>query len=275
MDSTLAEPLSAEQKVILGVLLALAGAAWLALVWQGQSPEMNTAMDALTMGMSAPLFLAIWVLMMVAMMFPTAAPMILAFHKVHEERCENGGTFVSTLIFVAGYLLVWTLAGIAVYSGALAAEMMAAGVALSREAEARIGGIVLIAAGFYQFTPLKELCLFKCRTPTAFIRKSWRDGVYGALHMGLLHGAYCLGCCWLLFVILFPLGLMNFFVMAIITLVVLAEKMIPWPRAVSAAVAVTLAIYGAIVIVGPELLPTFSPGDVAMPAHMPMPRSPD
>ena len=275
MDSALAEPLSAQQKVILGMLLALAGAAWVALVWQGQSAEMNTAMDALTMGLSAPLFLAIWVLMMVAMMFPAAAPMILAFHKVQADRGESGGAFVSTLVFVAGYLLVWTLAGIAAYSGTLAAEMIAVGAALSREAEARIGGIVLVAAGFYQLTPLKEGCLSKCRTPIVFVAKSWRDGVSGALHMGLLHGAYCLGCCWLLFVILFPLGLMNIFVMAIITLVVLAEKTIPWPRAVSVVVAGTLAFYGAIVIVGPEILPTFSPCDVAMPAHMPTPNRPD
>lgn len=271
MDSPSAAPLSGQQKVILGMLLALAGAAWLALAWQGQSLEMNTTMNALTMGMSAPLFLAIWVLMMVAMMFPTAAPMILAFHKLQADRSESGGSFVSTLVFVAGYLLVWTLAGIAAYSGTLAAEMIAAGAALSPAAEARLGGIVLITAGFYQLTPLKDRCLSKCRRPTTFIRKSWRDGISGALHMGLLHGTYCLGCCWLLFVILFPLGIMNIFVMAIITLVVLAEKTIPWPRGVSAVVAVTLAIYGAIVIVGPEILPTFSAGDVAMPT----PRSPD
>jgi predicted metal-binding membrane protein len=270
MDSTLAEPLSVQQKVILGMLLALAGAAWVALVWQGQSAGMTTATGALTMRLCAPLFLAIWVLMMVAMMFPTAAPMILTFHRIQVDRGKSGGSFVSTLVFVAGYLLVWTLAGIAAYSGTLAAEMIAVGAALSPAAEARIGGIVLIAAGFYQLTPLKDRCLSKCRTPIAFITKSWRDGVSGALSMGLLHGAYCLGCCWLLFVILFPLGLMNIFVMAIITVVILAEKTIPWPRAVSAVVAATLAFYGAIVIVGPEILPTFS-ADAPEPRLMTLP----
>jgi predicted metal-binding membrane protein len=169
----------------------------------------------------------LWVLMMVAMMLASAAPMILTFHKIQAERGESGGALISTWVFVAGYLLVWTLAGIAAYWGTLATEMIAVVAALSPAAEARIGGIMLVAAGFYQLTPLKERCLFKCRTPIAFLTKSWRDGVTGALHMGLLHGAYCLGCCWLLFVILFPLGVMNIVVMAITTAVILSEKHAP------------------------------------------------
>jgi predicted metal-binding membrane protein len=155
-------------------------------------------MASSTMGLRAPLFLTIWVIMMVAMMFPTAAPMILTFHKVQAGKRQRGDGFVSTWVFVAAYILVWTLAGIAAYAGALAAEAIAVRAALSPATAARIGGAVVILAGIYQLTPLKDLCLSKCRTPITFIMTSWRDGTAGALRMGLLHGAYCLGCCWLL-----------------------------------------------------------------------------
>jgi hypothetical protein len=162
----------------------------------------------------APLFLAIWVIMMVAMMFPAAVPMILTFHKVQTGKRERGDAFVSTWMFVAAYILVWALAGVAAYAGALAAETIAVRAAISSTTAARIGGAVIILAGIYQLTPLKDRCLSNCRTPITFIMTSWRDGAVGAMRMGLLHGAYCLGCCWLLFVILFPLGIMNIAAMA-------------------------------------------------------------
>ena len=272
MDRVQIGPLSAQRNVILGLLLALAAAAWAALVWQGTATDMDMAMGSATMGLRPALFLAIWVLMMVAMMFPTAAPMILTFHKVQASKRERGEVFVSTWVFVAAYLLVWTLTGLAAYAGALAAEAIATRAVLSPATAARIGGIVLISAGLYQFSPLKDLCLSKCRTPITFIMTSWRDGAGGALRMGLLHGAYCLGCCWLLFVILFPLGIMNIAAMAAITLIIFVEKTVPWSRTVTWATTATLVAYGAAVIAAPELLPTFpSAGEMAMPADMAMP----
>jgi predicted metal-binding membrane protein len=269
-------PISYQCNVILGLLLALAAAAWAALVWQGASADMDMGMDSPTMGLRAPLFLTIWVIMMVAMMFPTAAPMILAFHKVQAGKRQRGEMFVSTWIFVAAYLLVWGLSGVAAYAGAVAAEAFAARAALSPDTAARVGGTVLVAAGLYQLTPLKDLCLSKCRTPITFIMTSWQDGAAGALHMGLLHGAYCLGCCWLLFVILFPLGIMNIAAMAVITLVIFAEKTLPWGHAVARATAAALIAYGLAVVAAPQLLPTFHPGrDMGRPVemHMPMPGS--
>jgi predicted metal-binding membrane protein len=234
---------------------------------------MDMAMGSPTMGLRAPLFLAIWVSMMVAMMFPTAAPMILTFHKVQAGKRHRGEAFISTWIFVAAYLLVWGLAGVAAYIGALAIETVAAHAALSSATAARIGGIVLIAAGLYQLTPLKELCLSKCRTPITFIMTSWRDGAAGALRMGLLHGGYCLGCCWLLFVILFPLGIMNIAAMAVITLVIFAEKTLPWGRPAARAVAAALIAYGFVVVTEPKFLPTFYPEHgMGMPMDMPMPK---
>jgi predicted metal-binding membrane protein len=232
---------------------------------------MNMAMDSPPMGLRAPLFLAIWVIMMVAMMFPTAAPMIVAFHKVQAGKRQRGEAFVSTWIFVAAYLLVWGLAGVVAYAGALAAEAVAARTALSPATAARVGGTVLVAAGLYQLTPLKDLCLSKCRTPITFIMTSWRDGAAGALRMGLLHGAYCLGCCWLLFVILFPLGIMNIAAMAVITLVIFAEKTLPWGRAAAHAAAAALIAYGLVVVAAPRLLPTFPAShDMDMPVDMQM-----
>jgi predicted metal-binding membrane protein len=274
--------LPVQRNVILGLLLALASAAWVLLAWQGAGADMDMAMASPTMGMRAPLFLAIWVVMMVAMMFPTAAPMILTFHKVQVNKRQRGETFVATWVFVAAYLLVWTLSGVAAYAGALAAEAIAARVALSPATAARFGGAVLVVAGLYQITPFKDLCLSKCRTPISFIMTSWRDGVAGALRMGGLHGAYCLGCCWLLFVILFPLGIMNVAVMAVITLVIFAEKTLPWGRLVARLTAAALVAYGAVVLAAPQVLPTFvagggtgaTAGAAAMDMQsMPMPRS--
>jgi predicted metal-binding membrane protein len=239
---------------------------------------MDMTMASSTMGLGAPLFLAIWVAMMVAMMFPTAAPMILTFHKVQAGKRERGEVFVSTWVFVAAYILVWTLAGVTAYAGALAAEAIAARAALSPATAARIGGAVINLAGIYQLTPLKNLCLSKCRAPITFIMTSWREGAAGALRMGLLHGAYCLGCCWLLFVILFPLGIMNIAAMAVITLIIFAEKTLPWGRTAVRAVAAALIVYGSMVLTMPQLLPTFSghnmdtPADMQMQMEMPKPR---
>jgi predicted metal-binding membrane protein len=275
MDRAETDPIPLQRNVILGLLLVLAAAAWALLVLQGKGADMDMAMDTPTMGLRAPLFLAIWVTMMVAMMFPTAAPMILTFHKVQAGKRRRGEAFVSTWIFVAAYLLVWALSGLAAYIGALGAEALATRAALSPATAARVGGAVLVAAGLYQFTPWKDLCLAKCRTPMTFLMTSWRDGAAGAFRMGVLHGAYCLGCCWLLFVILFPLGIMNIAAMAVITLVIFGEKTLPWGRAVARGAAALLIAYGVAVVAVPRFLPTFSAGahgnaPMDMPANMPM-----
>jgi predicted metal-binding membrane protein len=266
MQPAKTDSLAVQRNVILGLLSVLAAASWALLVWQTAGAGMDMAIATPTMGMRAPVFLTTWVVMMVAMMFPTAAPMILTFHQVQASRRARGEAFVSSWVFVAAYLLVWTLSGVVAYAGAFAAEALAARAALSHATAARIGGAILVLAGAYQFTPLKDLCLAKCRTPVGFIMTSWRDGAAGALRMGLLHGGYCLGCCWLLFVILFPLGIMNITAMAVITLVVFAEKTLPWGRLIVRGTAVVLVAYGAAVMVAPRALPTFMErGGMAMP----------
>ena len=210
----------------------------------------------LTVGMQAPLFLALWAAMMVAIMFPTAAPMILTFARVQATRQQRGQPFVPTWVFVSSYLVVWTAFGVLAYGVAVGAEALAEQSMWLTDNAARIGGGVLIVAGVYQLSPLKYACLSKCRTPLIFILGSWREGYAGSLRMGLEHGAYCLGCCWMLFVILFPLGIMNVAAMALITLLIFAEKSTPIGRQMAAFAAAGLVIYGALVVFVPDLLPT-------------------
>jgi predicted metal-binding membrane protein len=249
------------------LLLALAAAAWAVLVWQHGDATMDMTMASPPIGLRAPLFLATWVVMMVAMMFPTAAPMILAFHRVQAVKYQLDDALVSTWVFVGAYLLVWAFAGIALYGGVLAAGV--SGMRTTASA-AEVGGVIFMVAGLYQLTPLKEVCLSKCRTPIRFIMTSWRDGTAGAFRMGLLHGIYCVGCCWLLFVILFPLD-MNVGAMAAVTLIIVAEKILPWPRLMPHTAAAALVLYGALVIASSQLHPTFQKdGSAAMPAEMQM-----
>ena len=254
MTTTTPSPLPRERNLILASLLLLTVAAWAILIWQSTSADEQ--MMGLTMGMRAPIFVAIWVVMMVAMMFPTAAPMILMFARVHAGKRQRGQSFVPTWVFVSAYMVVWTLFGLVAYAVAVGAEELAKQSMWLMEHAARLGGGVLVLAGLYQLSPLKHACLTKCRTPLDFILGSWRDGYSGAFRMGLGHGAYCLGCCWLLFVILFPLGVMNVAAMAVITLLIFAEKSVPAGRRISQIAAVALIAYGALVLFIPTALPT-------------------
>ncbi len=261
-------PLPRERIIILSALLILAALAWALIGWQALAMSappamnamsaMNGAMSApagLTMGMSAALFLAIWIAMMVAMMFPSAAPMVLMFNAIANGKRQRGQAYTPTWVFVAGYLLVWTLAGIVAYLAALGLDALAARSMFLMDNAGRIGGALLVLAGIYQLTPLKNACLTTCRTPTQFLMTSWRDGNGGALRMGIAHGAYCFGCCWLLFAILFPLGMMNIAVLALITALIFAEKVFPAGYRISAIAGVALILYGALVIFSPALLP--------------------
>ncbi|TIW08006.1 MAG: DUF2182 domain-containing protein [Mesorhizobium sp.] len=248
--------------MILALLIAAAAAAWWALLaWQQTGMDADMRMDSPTMGITAALFLAVWLIMMIAMMFPAAAPMILTFHQVQSGKRGRGQAFVSTWVFVAGYMLVWTATGVLAFAGAAGAEMLAAHVGLSAATDARIGGALLMVAGAYQLSQLKDLCLAKCRSPIGFILTSWRDGRLGAVRMGLRHGLFCLGCCWLLFLALFPLGIMNLAAMAVVTLLVFAEKTFPYGERIAKVWGVALLLYGAAVLILPQALPTFQPMD--------------
>lgn len=249
-------PLARARALILGSLLVLAAAAWAVLVWQSSMADTEQMENMLTMDMGAPLFLAIWVAMMVAMMFPTAAPMILTFAKVQARKHQSGKPYVPTWVFVSSYLAIWTAFGALAYAAALGATELADNSMWVMDNAARIGGGVLILAGLYQFSPLKYICLSKCRAPIAFILTSWRTGYGGALRMGFEHGLYCLGCCWLFFVIVFPLGMMNVAVLAAIVLLIFAEKSLPFGHRARQLAAAALLAYGALVVSVPGALPT-------------------
>jgi len=262
-DTAAVSPLRLERYLILVSLLAIAAAAWALLAWQ--SAAMDEEMS-LTMGLSPLVFIALWFAMMVAIMFPTAAPMILMFARVHNRRREEGRNFVPTWVFASSYLLIWAAAGLAAYGAAVLGDELAGQSMWLMDNAARIGGGVIIAAGLYQLSPLKRACLGKCRTPLGFILGSWRDGVGGSFRMGLEHGVYCLGCCWLLFAILFPLGMMNIAVLALITLLIFAEKSTPFGRHVAALAAVALIAYGILVVFVPDALPMMMDDSASMDA---------
>ncbi|MBV9281729.1 MAG: DUF2182 domain-containing protein [Chloroflexi bacterium] len=212
-----------------------------------------------TMGMDAALFVAIWVVMMAAMMFPAAAPMVLMFARVQAGKQQQGLPAVSTWLFTGAYLAIWSVVGVLAYGAAVGAQDVGHSVSWIGENGPRFGGLLLITAGIYQVTPLKRACLRRCRSPLSFILTSWRDGAVGAIRMGVSHGLYCLGCCWLLFAILFPLGMMNIALLALVTLLIFAEKSLPYGDGLSQVIALALIAYGGAVLVSPGILPLQPP----------------
>ncbi len=173
------------------------------------------------------LLFVMWAVMMVAMMVPSAAPMILTFLDVNRRRETAGRPFVPVGFFLAGYLAIWTtysavatLAQWGLHKAALLSPAMAATSPL-------LNGGLLIAAGIFQWTPLKHVCLKGCRSPLSFLMSEWREGKAGAFIMGLRHGSYCVGCCWVLMALLFVAGVMNLLWVAVIALFVMAEKSLP------------------------------------------------
>jgi predicted metal-binding membrane protein len=251
------DPIAIHRSAILASLIALSIAAWIFLIWQGAAHDADIRMASPSMSLGAALFLAVWLAMTIAMMFPAAAPMALTFHKAQSARRKRRQAFVGTWVFLAGYLVVWVASGVAAYVVALAAEAIAMRLDLSAQTSARIGGLTLVAAGLYQLTPLKDICLTKCHTPMSFIMTSWREGTLGALQMGAIHGAWCLGCCWLLCAIMFPLSMMNVAALATVTVIVFAEKNLPWGPAVAQAAGAIIFAYGLLIIIQPRALPIF------------------
>ena len=240
-----------QRNLILASLLSLAVVSWLVVLRQsGMAPGSGPAT-----GMALPLFLFAWLAMMVAMMFPTAAPMILMFTTVSAGKRQRQQPFVPTWIFVSAYLLVWVAFGALAYGVAVGVGAVSMRSAWLMGNAARVGGLLLLAAGLYQLSPLKNTCLAKCRSPLSFILTSWRDGYAGALRMGLEHGFYCLGCCWLLFVILFPLGIMNLAAMVALTSVIFAEKSLQIGPLLGRVAGAALIAYGALVVIVPQALP--------------------
>jgi predicted metal-binding membrane protein len=223
------------ERLIVGASIALL----IALSWAFLVRGAGSAAAMAAMSPPLPALVAMWWLMMVAMMLPSAAPAMLLYARVRDQR-GAGGPVVQPWIFLAGYLMVWLLFSIiAAGTQRLIAPAM---LLLDR----RVAGAVLIAAGLYQLSPLKRACLNQCRSPAEFLSRNWRAGAIGAMRLGILHGTYCVGCCWTLMALLFVGGVMNFAWIAALTLIVGIEKLVPRGDLVGRAAGVALIAWGAV-----------------------------
>jgi predicted metal-binding membrane protein len=245
------------------VALGLAGVAtlaWIYLIYMewgmrhmdvGMNMVIMPAMQHWTAWDLALVFL-MWVVMMVAMMIPTASPIILLFAEINRRRNGHQVTFVSTGQFLLGYLTAWTgfsalatLAQWALLTAALVSPMM-------QSTSKALGGGLLLGAGLFQFSPLKYACLAQCRSPMGFLATEWRDGPGAAFRMGLKHGSYCLGCCWALMVLLFVFGVMNLLWVACISGFVLLEKITSANKLISRLGGLVLIVWAAWIVFGSQ-----------------------
>jgi predicted metal-binding membrane protein len=173
-----------------------------------------------------------WAVMMVGMMAPAAAPMILMYARVGRQGRIAGKPFAATGWFAAGYFLAWVGFSLVATLVQWVLERDALLDARMANTNILVGAAVLVAAGIYQWTPIKDACLAKCQTPFGFLMShgGFRSNIRGCLHLGLLHGAYCVGCCWVLMALLFVVGVMNVLWIALLALLVLVERLTPWGR---------------------------------------------
>jgi predicted metal-binding membrane protein len=254
--------------ITVAILLVLAGIAWGSTV--DQSADMGDMVlglaqvgTAMPFDMSVAVFMGMWVTMMVAMMFPTVAPIVLLHRLVLRRR---GQGLLPTAVFGSGYLSVWAAVGLVPLAVLLAFRDAADGSSwLDRSA-----GLVLVIAGVYQFTAWKETCLRACRSPLTFLSThDFGRGLGGAWRAGASHGLYCFGCCWALMAVLFVVGLMNLAWMAAIAVVFLAEKNWAHGRALTKVVGTVVLVLGLAVLAYPDLLHTVtSTSDSGMTAEM-------
>ncbi|EHJ91490.1 DUF2182 domain-containing protein [Vreelandella boliviensis] len=233
-------------------LMTLAILAWGYLIMHGlhMPMPMNESMgrasnlDLSLLGMAT----LMWSVMMVAMMLPSAGPMILTYLRINQQHERVGGAIPATWIFVSGYLAVWLAFAIAaavmqwaLHESALLSSSMG-------HVSSLLGGTLLMTAGVFQFSNLKQACLSKCRSPLSFLMTEWREGKTGALTMGIKHGAYCTGCCWALMLLMFVGGVMSLVWMAGLALYLLAEKLLPQAERISQISGGLLAGAGVIVL---------------------------
>lgn len=250
LDAPLESVLKRDRAVVLAGVIGVAGLAWAymfytALSMNGMGAGMAMARLQSWTAADFSLMFLMWAVMMTAMMVPTAAPMVLLFATVNRQRREKQQPYVPTGVFLAGYLVVWsgfaaaaTVVNWALHVNSLLSSMMGA------STSAYLGGALLIAAGAFQWSRLKYVCLTHCRSPLSFLMSGWREGPRGALVMGLRHGVYCVGCCWVLMALLFVLGVMNLLWIAALAGFVLLEKVAPASLRVSRTSGLLLAGWG-------------------------------
>jgi predicted metal-binding membrane protein len=196
------------------------------------------------------LMIAMWWIMMIAMMSPSAAPAVLLYARVHRHALaqgQNQDKLAPTGVFVAGYLLVWLAFSVAAAALYWLLEREAIVSATTMGSQSRwLSGAVLITSGLYQLSPFKNACLSHCRAPAEFLSRHWRPGALGALRAGVLHGTYCVGCCWMLMALLFVGGVMNLVWIAALAILVLVEKLFPAGHWIGRAAGIVLIVWGGV-----------------------------
>jgi predicted metal-binding membrane protein len=238
---------------LIGLLFVLAAVAWIVTDNQMSGMDAGPGTDPGTLGF----FLGVWVLMMAAMMFPSIAPMVTMHVRIQDARRAKGQSapIGATTLFVAGYLITWAAAGLVGYGIFELGKALTGDTFSWHNAGPELAGGIIVLAAIYQLTPLKDTCLRHCRSPFGFLMQHWRPGRTGALRVGLLHGGWCVGCCWALMAALFALGVMSIGWMAFIAALIAAEKLLPWPVATSRGIALLLLVLGLSVAITPSSVP--------------------
>jgi predicted metal-binding membrane protein len=252
-----------DRAILVAALIVLTALAWGYVLWLAADMDMG-GMDmsgfrmipagmGLMMPATAPwnaiefaFVFAMWAVMMVGMMTPSAMPMILLYARIGRQAADAGKPLASTSWFVAGYLLMWTAFALAATLAQWALERTALLTPTMEGASGVFGGLVMIVAGLYQWTPLKDACLQRCQAPWLFIQRhgGFRGSGLGSLALGARHGIDCVGCCWALMALLFVGGVMNVLWIALITIFVLVEKVVPAGRVISRIAGVGLFAWG-------------------------------
>jgi predicted metal-binding membrane protein len=233
------------------LLLGAALVAWIVTVQRMSGMDMGPGTDLGGFGW----FVGIWVTMMAAMMLPSVAPMVLLFDRVSADRARRGRQLVPTWVFTATYFVVWTGYGLAAYGLYRGVRALDLGLLDWDRGGPYVAGAALAAAGLYELTPLKTVCLRHCRSPVHFILCGWRPGRRGAVLMGLEHGAYCVGCCWGLMVVLFTLGVMSLFWMAVVAALIFAQKVLPYGDRLTLVLAFAFVAAGVWLATAPDSVP--------------------
>ena len=241
---------------LIALLFGLAALAWWSTVDRMRGMDDGPGTNLGTFGW----FVGVWVVMMAAMMFPSVAPTAALYARMARARRS-----LAPLAFAGGYLLTWAAAGVLAFAiSDLGGAALGGFLAWDRAGRWLAAGVLAVAA-LYELTPLKDVCLGKCRSPLGFLLGSWRDGLRGALEMGVKHGAWCVGCCWALMAALFALGVMSLAWMAFIAGLIALEKLVPWKRVGTLATAGLLLSLAVLLLVAPDAIPAFTvPGDGSM-----------
>jgi predicted metal-binding membrane protein len=269
-SSVLESVLRRDRAIIVAALALISLLAWADLVWLADDMAMGgmdmtgyrmiPADQALMMPANAPwqpiefaYVFAMWAVMMIGMMLPSAAPMILIYAKVGRQAAAAGKPFAATAWFAAGYVLAWTAFALAATLAQWGLERATLLTPMMQTSSHIVGGVLLVVAGLYQWTPLKDACLSHCQSPLAFIlsRGGFRGRPAGALDLGLRHGAYCVGCCWSLMLLLLVLGIMNLFWIAALAIFILLEKVMPAGRTIARLAGLAFIAAGGWLIVHP------------------------